>query len=263
MLTTQIILRFAPLLFSPICSADSSHLRIITDSEETAVMDEELAEHVFDDAYGGYIRDIPQPEADAMWKSMELTSKIDERFAEKAKPEDKRLFGQAFENFAWERVPLGATHEAFIRVFEILDDQELRAEYADFLDAPLDTAEQKASAKAILLRITGLPATIPERPHAKEIRDQSNVIIEDVEVCCVAVATLSKSKKLMTSCLKLRWKDQPEKLAFFLTIFSKMSFEDEEESSLRMLMEKYSSEIDLVEKLKNYLEIIQRQDDEL
>ncbi|KAH7139849.1 hypothetical protein B0J13DRAFT_558555, partial [Dactylonectria estremocensis] len=217
-------------------------LSIFTTASNPPVMDQQMSERVFHDAFGGYISDIPQPDADAMHKALELTSKIVEKFDQKADPDGKQLFRQTFDDFAWQRVPLSATQEAFTHVFEMLDDHELRDGYADFLDAPLDNAEQEAAAKVILLRITGLPATMTERPHAEEIRNLSQVIVEDAES---------------------RWKDQPEKLGLFLTGFVRLGFEEDKEAAFEKLIGSVSFEVELVGRLEKLRELMRPLDGEL
>ncbi|KAF7550953.1 hypothetical protein G7Z17_g5365 [Cylindrodendrum hubeiense] len=196
-------------------------------------MDEQLAARVFDAAYGDHIRAIPKEEADAWWGAMDLTDKVAKRLAEKSGPDAEAMFRKALGDFAWEKVPLSATKHTLIHVFELLDDQALRAAYADFLDAPLDTAEQEAASRATLCRITGFPATMAMKSNTDEAQAQMLAIIEDAE---------------------LRWEDQPERLEQFVTKLLKMGFEEDREEAFKDLIATASSEVGLVERLTRFKE---------
>lgn len=208
--------------------------------EEISVVDEEMGERIFDRAIGPHIRAIPPDEFAVFWKGMQLTTEIMETLEAKGGPDAVAVFSKASSDFAWEVVSLSATRDAFIHVFELVDDEALRAQYVEFFDAPLDTAEQEAAARAILCRIKGLPATVKGRSNMYELQAQSQAIIKDVES---------------------RWKDQPERLEEFLVKFLANSYDDDREKAMNDLIETVSSEPDLVQRLKKYQAEVDRKDE--
>ncbi|KAK7402592.1 hypothetical protein QQX98_011663 [Neonectria punicea] len=198
-----------------------------TECQQISSLEAEFAECVFERAFGGHLRAMANP--GAFWDAMDLRDSVTKRLVEKSGPDAQSRFYKANEQFAWELVPLRTTHATFVELFDLVDDQALRDQHADFLDAPLNTPEEEAVARAALCRILGLPFTVTRKPNADEITAQFNSIFEDVQ---------------------LRWKDQPEKLAMFLSKLLVMGAEENPGETIRELIPMVSSETDLVEKLE-------------
>ncbi|KAH7136296.1 hypothetical protein EDB81DRAFT_801919 [Dactylonectria macrodidyma] len=236
------IYHFSRLSFTLLSSICPTHSSTLSTNNAFPTMDEQRVERIFDDAFGAHLRDTPKDELDVWSQGMALIERVKQGLETVAESGDKGLFGQAFEDFAWERVPLSTTRDALFHVFEILDNHELRAEFDDFLNAPLDTEEQQATARAALCRITGLPTTVKERPNAEQLRAQVLAIIEDVQV---------------------RWKDQPEKLDLFLTKFLSLGLKEDQAAAISELTVAAASEPDLVESLEKMHSIIKQEHDEL
>ncbi|KAH8666151.1 hypothetical protein BGZ61DRAFT_522404 [Ilyonectria robusta] len=234
------ITRFSFLLLSNTYQAYSTIIPLPDHCAAIPVADEEMGERIFDRAISPHIRAIPADEFAVLAKGIQLTTSIMETLEAKGGPDALAVFSKASTDFAWEVVSLSATRDAFIHVFELVDEEALRAQYVEFFDAPLDTAEQEAAARAILCRIKGLPATVKARSNMYELQSQSQAIIKDVES---------------------RWKHQPEKLEEFLVKFLANPYEDDREKAMGDLMETVSSETDLVERLKKYQTEVDRKDE--
>lgn len=184
------ITHFSLLSLAALSPTHSSTLLAAIQCKQLSPMEEEFAKRVFDQAYGGHLRGIAQP--DAFWDAMDLSGSVAKKLAEKSEPDAPSRFYKANEEFAWELVPLSTTHATFVELFELADDQALRAQYADFLDAPLNTPEEEAIARAALCRILGLPFTVPRKPNAAEITAQFNFIFEEVQVRYAAARAWSR-----------------------------------------------------------------------
>ncbi|KAK7423245.1 hypothetical protein QQZ08_009141 [Neonectria magnoliae] len=206
-----------------------------TECQQISPLEEEFAECVFERAYGGHLRAMVNP--GAFWDTMDLRDSVAKQLVEKSGPDAQSRFYKANEEFAWELVPLSTTHATFVELFDLMGDQTLRAQHADFLDAPLNTPEEESIARAALCRILGLPSTVPRKPNADEITAQFNSIFEHVQVRC---------------------KDQPEKLVMFLSKFLAMGAEENPGETIRELIPMVSSETDLVWKLEKLHKAFQK-----
>ncbi|KPM40531.1 hypothetical protein AK830_g6005 [Neonectria ditissima] len=206
-----------------------------THCKQISPMEEAFAERVFEKAYGGHLRAVSQP--GRFWDAMDLRNSVAKRLVEKAGPDAQSRFYETAEEFAWERIPLRTTHATFVELFDLADDQTLRAHFVDFLDTPLTTPEEETVARAALCRILGLPFTVSEKPNTAEITVQFNFVFEQVQV---------------------RLKDHPEKLAEFLIKFLAMGAQENAGDTIKKLIVIAASDSQLVEGLEKLREEMDR-----
>ncbi|KAI1288166.1 hypothetical protein F5Y03DRAFT_380118 [Xylaria venustula] len=98
---------------------------------------------------------------DPFERSQALMRRVESKLEEKGHADLVKPFRTAASDFMTEFVTLVETQATLWNVLEHIEDESLRDEFAAFLDAPLDTDEQQAIARAALCQILGVGFTIP------------------------------------------------------------------------------------------------------
>ncbi|KAI0523874.1 hypothetical protein F5B22DRAFT_592376 [Xylaria bambusicola] len=96
-----------------------------------------------------------------MTRSEALTARVESKLEEKGHTDAVKTFRTALQDFMTEIVPLAETQTILETTIELTEDKSVRTEFAAFLDAPLDTPEQQATARAALCQISGIEFTMP------------------------------------------------------------------------------------------------------
>ncbi|KAI1365241.1 hypothetical protein F5Y08DRAFT_338951 [Xylaria arbuscula] len=94
---------------------------------------------------------------------------LSDRTEEKGHTDAVQAFRTATLEFLSEWAILAETQATLESILKLTEDEPIRAEFAAFVDAPLETAEQQATARATLCQILGVPGTVRQPRNSRVI----------------------------------------------------------------------------------------------
>ncbi|KAI8629085.1 hypothetical protein F5Y19DRAFT_433926 [Xylariaceae sp. FL1651] len=138
--------------------------------------DEDVVEEILPQAV------VPAPQEEPYdWSELDrftaLVERVKDRLEEKELPDADKQFFRALSDFMSEHASLEEIQSSLKNVLELADDPSLSAEFAEFLDAPLDSEEKRATAHAALCRILGNCTTEKQKANFREIEESTRTVI--------------------------------------------------------------------------------------